>query len=239
MGNLILRTQEVTKTVRVANATLNIISDISVQIELGASISITGPSGAGKSTLLGLLAGLDEPSSGQIWIDENEITQMDEEARAKIRAQLVGFVFQTFQLLGSLTALENVALPMELVGQSYAQERAVEYLTKVGLGDRTRHYPRQLSGGEQQRVAIARAFACEPKILFADEPTGNLDAANSDKIEKLLFELNQNAHTTLVLVTHDQALAEKCQRQLHMQAGELTEVFSKTTATDNISRQVG
>ena len=159
---------------------------------------------------MGLLAGLDMPTQGKIWLGDVEITALDEEGRARIRAEMVGFVFQTFQLLASLTALENVSLPMELEGETHARERAIEYLSKVGLGQRTSHYPKQLSGGEQQRVAIARAFACHPKILFADEPTGNLDQATGLTISDLLFELNQQSDTTLVLVTHEQRLAERC-----------------------------
>jgi len=206
----ILRAQNITKRVSTAEHELTILNDVSLNVEMGHSLAIIGPSGAGKSTLLGLLAGLDVPSSGSIWMGDAEITKMDEEGRARVRAELVGFVFQTFQLLSSLTALENVSLPMELEGETHARERAVEYLNKVGLGQRTTHYPKQLSGGEQQRVAIARAFACHPKILFADEPTGNLDQATGLTISDLLFELNQQSDTTLVLVTHEQRLAERC-----------------------------
>ena len=210
MKQLILRAQNITKTVSTAEHELTILNDVSLAVETGKSLAIIGPSGAGKSTLLGLLAGLDMPTQGKIWVGDVEITALDEEGRARIRAEMVGFVFQTFQLLASLTALENVSLPMELEGETHARERAIEYLSKVGLGQRTSHYPKQLSGGEQQRVAIARAFACHPKILFADEPTGNLDQATGLTISDLLFELNQQSDTTLVLVTHEQRLAERC-----------------------------
>jgi len=206
----ILRAEGVTKRVRTAEHELTILNNVSIEIDAGQSLAIIGPSGAGKSTLLGLLAGLDTPSEGQIWIGHQNITEMDEEGRAKVRAELVGFVFQTFQLLGSLTALENVSLPMELAGDSDARQRAIEYLGKVGLAERLGHYPKQLSGGEQQRVAIARAFACNPKILFADEPTGNLDQTTGQTVSDLLFELNEQSDTTLILVTHEQRLAERC-----------------------------
>jgi len=191
-------------------------------------LAIVGPSGAGKSTLLGLLAGLDEPSSGEIWLGEHCITAMDEEGRARVRAQLVGFVFQTFQLLGSLTALENVALPMELAGQANAQARAKDYLDKVGLAERLTHYPKQLSGGEQQRVAVARAFACAPKLLFADEPTGNLDQGTGARVSDLLFDLNEQSDTTLILVTHEQRLADRCQTTITIDGGRLTSIVDNT-----------
>lgn len=210
MKQTILRAEGVTKRVRTAEHELTILNNVSIEIDAGQSLAIIGPSGAGKSTLLGLLAGLDTPSEGQIWIGHQNITEMDEEGRAKVRAELVGFVFQTFQLLGSLTALENVSLPMELAGDSDARQRAIEYLGKVGLAERLGHYPKQLSGGEQQRVAIARAFACNPKILFADEPTGNLDQTTGQTVSDLLFELNEQSDTTLILVTHEQRLAERC-----------------------------
>lgn len=210
MQQTILRAQDITKRVLTADDELTILNRVSIEVNIGKSLAITGPSGAGKSTLLGLLAGLDTPSEGKIWIAKSEITRMTEEGRAKVRAEMVGFVFQTFQLLGSLTALDNVALPMELAGRADAQKQAGIYLQKVGLEKRVSHYPRQLSGGEQQRVAIARAFSCEPKILFADEPTGNLDQATGQVISDLLFELNQQSNTTLVLVTHEQRLAERC-----------------------------
>ncbi|MFT4635294.1 MAG: putative ABC transport system ATP-binding protein [Arenicella sp.] len=221
MTQSILRAQGVSKRVSTADQDLTILDNVSLDIELGQSVAIIGPSGAGKSTLLGLLAGLDTPTDGKIWMGEHEITATNEEGRAAIRANMVGFVFQTFQLLGSLTALENVSLPMELSAQSDARERAVEYLNKVGLAARLTHYPKQLSGGEQQRVALARAFACSPKILFADEPTGNLDQATGLKISDLLFDLNQQTDTTLVLVTHEPRLAQRCQSIITIDDGRL------------------
>ena len=223
MSDTILRVRSINKTVDTAEQALTILQDISFKLKSGHSLAIVGPSGAGKSTLLGLLAGLDEPTSGEIWLGDHEITAMNEESRARIRAELVGFVFQTFQLLGSLTALENVALPMELAGKRNAQDRAREYLTKVGLAERTTHYPKQLSGGEQQRVAVARAFACAPKLLFADEPTGNLDQATGAKISDLLFELNEQSDTTLILVTHEQRLANRCQTIITIDGGRLAQ----------------
>lgn len=222
MSDTILRVQAINKTVRTADQALTILNDISFDLQQSQSLAIVGPSGAGKSTLLGLLAGLDEPSSGDIWLGEHRITAMDEEGRARVRAQLVGFVFQTFQLLGSLTALENVALPMELAGQANAQTRAKDYLDKVGLAERLTHYPKQLSGGEQQRVAVARAFACAPKLLFADEPTGNLDQATGKRVSDLMFDLNEQSDTTLILVTHEQRLADRCQVTLTIDGGHLT-----------------
>lgn len=227
MSDIILSVRAVSKTVRTADHELVILQDVSFDLLQGQSLAIVGPSGAGKSTLLGLLAGLDEPSAGEIWLGEHQITAMDEEGRAKVRAQLVGFVFQTFQLLGSLTALENVALPMELAGQKNAQDRAREYLEKVGLGQRTTHYPKQLSGGEQQRVAVARAFACAPKLLFADEPTGNLDQGTGAKVSDLLFELNEQSDTTLILVTHEQRLADRCQSTITIDGGKLVSHVDK------------
>jgi putative ABC transport system ATP-binding protein len=217
----ILRAEHVSKRVSTADHELTILNDVSLAVETGQSLAIIGPSGAGKSTLLGLLAGLDTPSEGQIFLADSEITAMDEEGRASVRADFVGFVFQTFQLLSSLTALENVALPMELAGDGSARQKAIEFLNKVGLGERLGHYPKQLSGGEQQRVAIARAFACQPKILFADEPTGNLDQKTGAKVSDLLFELNQQSDTTLILVTHEQRLADRCDRTIVIDDGKL------------------
>ncbi len=184
-------------------------------------MAIVGASGAGKSTLLALLAGLDTPSSGQVWLVGHDLTQLDEDGRARVRAQRVGFVFQAFHLIPSLTALENVMLPLELAGRRDARRSALETLARVGLRARTAHYPRQLSGGEQQRVALARAFVTRPAVLFADEPTGNLDAATGERIAELLFELNVEEHTTLVLVTHERTLAARCDRVLHMDAGRV------------------
>ena len=223
MQQTILRASNVSKRVVTADHELTILDDISIDVNLGLSLAITGPSGAGKSTLLGLLAGLDTPTKGEIWLADQEITALDEEGRAKVRANMVGFVFQTFQLLGSLTAIDNVALPMELAGEPDARKRANDYLSKVGLSKRVSHYPRQLSGGEQQRVAIARAFACQPKILFADEPTGNLDQATGAIISDLLFELNQQSQTTLVLVTHEQRLAERCNNSIVISDGRVSQ----------------
>jgi putative ABC transport system ATP-binding protein len=221
MTTAILRAAGVSKRVSTADHDLTILDDVSFEVQQGQSVAIIGPSGAGKSTLLGLLAGLDTPSEGQIWMGEHDITATNEEGRAAIRAKMVGFVFQTFQLLGSLTALENVSLPMELAGERNAKQRANEYLEKVGLAARVKHYPKQLSGGEQQRVAIARAFACAPQILFADEPTGNLDQATGLKISDLLFDLNQQSDTTLVLVTHEPRLAQRCQSIITIDDGRL------------------
>jgi len=204
-----------------SEAPLQILDDVSLSIERSSSLAIVGASGSGKSTLLSLLAGLDLPSSGQVILAGEDLTALNEDQRATLRGREVGFVFQSFQLLDSLTALENVMLPLELAGRSDARERAGELLQRVGLEARRQHYPQQLSGGEQQRVAIARAFASEPSILFADEPTGNLDAATGERISDLLFALNRERGTTLVLVTHDAQLADRCQHAVRMQAGRL------------------
>jgi len=200
---------------------LVILDSISFSIRSGETVAVVGPSGSGKSTLLGLLAGLDTPSSGKVYIDEQDIFALDEDGRASVRAQKLGFVFQSFQLLPALNSLENVMLPMEIIGQQDAEQGARNVLQRVGLQQRLQHYPHQLSGGEQQRVAIARAFAPRPKILLADEPTGNLDTRTGQQIIDLLFELNAEHNTTLVLVTHDHALAERCQRVLQIEAGQL------------------
>lgn len=194
---------------------------MSFDIAAGESVAVTGPSGAGKSTLLALLAGLDLPTAGKVWLDGVDLTSLDEDGRARLRAQRVGFVFQSFHLIPALTALENVMLPLELAGRPDARAAATQTLGRVGLKERTGHYPRQLSGGEQQRVAIARAFVTRPAVLFADEPTGNLDSITGARVGELLFELNANAHTTLVLVTHDAALGARCGRALHMEAGRV------------------
>ncbi|WP_049722239.1 ABC transporter ATP-binding protein [Gilvimarinus polysaccharolyticus] len=217
----IISAQGLTKTVTTAAGELTILKDISLAVAPGESLAITGASGSGKSTLLGLLAGLDVPSAGLVTLAGNDLTALDEEGRAALRARHVGFVFQSFQLLPGLTALENVMLPLELRGQKGAEAAAKEYLSRVGLAERVGHSPPQLSGGEQQRVAIARAFACEPEILFADEPTGNLDSATGQTINDLLFGLNADAGTTLILITHEQRLAERCQRHIQMAGGEL------------------
>jgi putative ABC transport system ATP-binding protein len=221
----VLRTVGLTKQVKNPEAgldgSLTILSDVTLDIPAGQTAAIIGASGAGKSTLLALLAGLDEPTTGQVWLNGVEITALDEDGRAATRAQHVGFVFQSFHLVPSLTAVENVMLPLELAGKSNARAAAHEVLEKVGLAAREGHYPRQLSGGEQQRVAIARAFVTRPAILFADEPTGNLDAATGERIIQLLFELNRATRTTLVLVTHDQAIAARCERVIRLEAGKV------------------
>lgn len=209
------------KRVPMAGTELEILKGITLEIKSGESVAIIGASGSGKSTLLGLLAGLDEASAGSVTINDTELGALDEDGRALFRGKHVGFVFQSFQLLPALTALENVMLPLELQGHKNAQEQAQLYLERVGLSARTSHYPLQLSGGEQQRVALARAFASEPSILFADEPTGNLDKQTGEHIIDLLFELNREEGTTLVLVTHDQSLAERCQRRLRLDGGAL------------------
>lgn len=209
---------------------LTILAELNLAVPHGERIAIVGRSGSGKSTLLGLLAGLDSPSSGKVLIDNVEIGNLDEDGRAAIRGQKMGFVFQSFQLLPSLTALENVMLPLQLAGVDDAKPLAVAALARVGLEARTTHYPKQLSGGEQQRVAIARAFAPRPAILFADEPTGNLDAATGQQIIELLFQLNEEDGTTLILVTHDNALADRCQRRLLLTAGKLSESHAEEAA---------
>jgi len=202
---------------------LTILDDVSFAVGAGESVAIVGASGSGKSTLLGLLAGLDEPSSGEVAISGVSLFALDDDARAALRGEKIGFVFQSFQLLPALTALENVMLPLELAGVADAGRQARQWLERVGLAGRTGHYPRQLLGGEQQRVALARAFAPQPALLLADEPTGNLDAATGASIIELLFSLNRERGTTLLLVTHDESLAARCGRQLRMQAGRLHE----------------
>ncbi len=218
-----IKTENLQKRVSTAGGDLEILKGIDLEIKPGESVAVVGASGSGKSTLLGLLAGLDEASSGSVWIDGTCLEQLDEDERALFRSTNVGFVFQSFQLLPALTALENVMLPLELAGGEDARQQAEHYLRRVELSDRVTHYPRQLSGGEQQRVAIARAFASRPRILFADEPTGNLDSNTGSHIIDLLFELNAQEGTTLVLVTHEQRLAQRCDRRLIMHAGELSE----------------
>jgi putative ABC transport system ATP-binding protein len=217
----VLAASGVSKQVSSPEGTLTILSDVSFVVEKGESIAIVGPSGAGKSTLLALLAGLDLPTTGEIWLDGKNLTALDEDGRAAVRAASVGFVFQSFHLVPSLNALENVMLPLELAGRNEPRQAAAEILREVGLGSRGSHYPSQLSGGEKQRVAIARAFATEPAVLFADEPTGNLDSHTGEHIIDLMFELNHNSSTTLVLVTHDETLASRCDRIIGLDAGEL------------------
>ncbi|AMO75479.1 MULTISPECIES: ABC transporter ATP-binding protein [Pseudomonas] len=221
MSESILTARNLSKVVPSAEGELTILHDLSLALQRGDSLAIVGSSGSGKSTLLGLLAGLDEPSGGSVELAGHRLGELDEDQRARVRAAHVGFVFQSFQLLDSLDALENVMLPLELEGRSDARERARTLLERVGLGQRLTHYPRQLSGGEQQRVAIARAFAAEPDVLFADEPTGNLDSTTGERISDLLFELNRERRTTLVLVTHDERLAHRCQRQIRLESGHL------------------
>lgn len=218
-----IKTLNLHQEVPIHQGNLHILKGIDLEIKRGETVAIVGASGSGKSTLLGMLAGLDIPSSGEVFLNDQEITALNEEKRAEVRSELVSFVFQNFQLLGSLNALENVMLPLELKGNPDAKAKAQQYLTRVGLNDRENHYPNQLSGGEQQRVALARAFACEAPIIFADEPTGNLDNDTGERISKLLFDLNNEAGKTLVLVTHSDALAQKCQRRLEMHSGELVE----------------
>ena len=217
----ILTARNLNKVVQSTEGELTILQDFNLELARGASLAIVGSSGSGKSTLLGLLAGLDLPSSGEVSLAGHQLNRLDEDQRARIRAEHVGFVFQSFQLLDSLSALENVMLPLELEGRSNARELAKQLLERVGLGHRLTHYPRQLSGGEQQRVALARAFSTEPDVLFADEPTGNLDSHTGERICDLLFQLNQELGTTLVLVTHDLRLAQRCQRQVRLEAGQL------------------
>lgn len=212
-----------TKRVRSPEGSLTIVDGVSLSITPAQSVAIVGASGSGKSTLLGLLAGLDEPTEGDVTLSGQRLGDLDEDGRAALRARLVGFVFQAFQLIPSLTALENAMLPLELAGRADARERALHVLDRVGLASRVGHYPRQLSGGEQQRVAIARAFAAAPRVLFADEPTGNLDHTTGERITELLFELNREEAATLVLVTHDRELASHCDRRLEMSAGRLAE----------------
>jgi len=226
----IIEAQNLTKQVESPEGTLTILDHVSFAIAAGEACAVVGASGSGKSTLLGLLAGLDTPSSGQVRLDGVDLGTLDEDGRARLRAGRVGFVFQSFQLLPSLTALENVMLPLELAGEHAPGEGAREVLARVGLADRVGHYPSQLSGGEQQRVAIARAFAARPKILFADEPTGNLDQATGGRVADLLLTLNRELATTLVLVTHDELLAKRCSRRVQLAAGRMQNAKPKRPA---------
>jgi putative ABC transport system ATP-binding protein len=216
---IVLEAKSLSKTVSSPEGPLAILSDVTVAVRAGDTLAIVGASGAGKSTLLALLAGLDSPTSGRVSIDGVDITDLDEDGRAAVRGRSVGFVFQSFHLIPSLTALENVMLPLELKARRDARQAAAQALEQVGLTPRAQHYPKQLSGGEQQRVAIARAFVTEPAVLFADEPTGNLDTHTGQRITDLLFELNRKTGSTLVLVTHDRALAQRCHRTLELDAG--------------------
>ena len=221
MAPTVILAEGLKKVVPTAAGELVILDGIDLEINEAESVAIVGASGSGKTTLLGILAGLDTATTGFVRLMDSEISGFDEEARALVRGKHVGFVFQSFQLLASLTALENVMLPVELRGDALAENQAIELLEKVGLADRLDHYPRQLSGGEQQRVAIARAFASKPSILFADEPTGNLDTANGEKIIELLFDLNTEFGTTIILVTHESRLAERCSRTIRLTAGRV------------------
>jgi putative ABC transport system ATP-binding protein len=218
----IVKCEGLTKQVSTPDHVLTIVKDATFDVRAGEAVAILGASGSGKSTLLGLLAGLDVPSQGRVLIDGEDLFALSEDGRAQLRGRMVGFVFQSFQLLPALTALENVMLPLELSGGSGAAARARAVLERVGLGERLGHYPRQLSGGEQQRVAVARAFVTEPKILFADEPTGNLDSVTGEQVIELLFEMNRERGATLVLVTHDTELASRCDRRIHIAAGRIT-----------------
>jgi putative ABC transport system ATP-binding protein len=217
----LLRAEALTKTVATADHSLTIVDAISLDVHAGETLAIVGASGSGKTTLLGLLAGLDRPSAGEIYWGETPLSSLDEDALAAKRAQRIGFIFQSFQLLPALSALENVALPLELAGAADAEARASTWLDKVGLKGRLHHTPRQLSGGEQQRVAIARAFVTEPELVFADEPTGNLDTKTGTDVVNLMFDLNAQAGTTLVLVTHDLTLASRCARRITLAEGRL------------------
>ncbi|MGB0466993.1 MAG: ABC transporter ATP-binding protein [Pontibacterium sp.] len=224
VSEVILSVQDVAKSFNTQAGTLSLFTNINLKIAQGESVAIIGPSGAGKSTLLSLLAGLDLPSQGSVRLKGLATDQLDEKARAQLRSQHISFVFQTFHLLPELSALENVILPLEIRGTPHAPENAKNWLAQVGLSERLNHHPAELSGGEQQRVAIARAFATEPDLLFADEPTGNLDEQTGETIIKQLFELNKKQHTTLILITHDNHLAARCDRCLQLSNGELLEL---------------
>jgi putative ABC transport system ATP-binding protein len=219
---MIVRADGLTKQVATPDHVLTIVKDATFGVRAGEAVAILGASGSGKSTLLGLLAGLDVPTAGRVWIGEEDLFALTEDGRARLRGRMVGFVFQSFQLLPALTALENVMLPLELAGGADAAARARKVLGEVGLAERLTHYPRQLSGGEQQRVAVARAFVTEPRLLFADEPTGNLDSTTGEHVIDLLFQMNRERGTTLVLVTHDPDLAKRCDRRIHISAGAIT-----------------
>jgi putative ABC transport system ATP-binding protein len=223
IGDTVISAVKLSKRVSTAEGPLDILAGVDLAIKQGESVAIIGVSGSGKSTLLGLLAGLDVPSGGEVTLAGSRITMLDEDGRARVRAGRVGFVFQSFHLLPGLTAIENVMLPLELAGRGDALAQARALLERVGLGTRLAHYPRELSGGEQQRVAIARAFAAQPAILFADEPTGNLDTATGARVIELLFELNREQGATLVLVTHDEHIARRCTRRIYLDAGRLVE----------------
>ena len=218
---MIIKTRNLSKQILFNKEKLDILSDINIEVEESSSIAITGPSGSGKSTLLSILAGLDLPSSGEVFLDNEPLHSLSEEKRAMVRKNSVAFVFQNFELLPGLTALENVMLPLELKAKNKAKDVAINFLKKVDLLDRTNHYPKQLSGGEQQRVAIARAFACEAKVLFCDEPTGNLDSKNSQLVMDLLFDSFKESSSALIVVTHDKQLAAKCDREFELVDGKV------------------
>jgi putative ABC transport system ATP-binding protein len=223
MSDVMISVQQVSKSVTDATGTLEILRDVGFHLNRGETVAIVGASGSGKSTLLSIVAGLDTPTRGTVHIDGVDIFALDEDQRAALRAEKVGFVFQSFQLLGNLTALENVMLPLELAGRRDARDAARQMLQRVGLGERLGHYPKVLSGGEQQRVALARAFVVRPAVLLADEPTGSLDFATGEKIMALMFDLNREQRTTLVLVTHDRAIAQRCERCILIEAGSASE----------------
>ena len=226
--DIVIKTVDLGKTVGTSEGQLTILKGINLEINRSEAVAIVGASGSGKTTLLSLLAGLDTPTRGQVFLGDRELTAMDEEQRARCRSEMVGFVFQTFQLLGSLTALENVMLPAELRRDPAAADKARELLARVGLENRQHHYPNQLSGGEQQRCAIARAFAIQPRCLFADEPTGNLDSETGKRIIDLLFELNSEIGTTLVMATHDEKLSTLCRKRIRLEAGRLVAFEEET-----------
>jgi len=221
LANTILKIENLTKTYKSAGNTLTVLNNINFAVDEGSTFSIVGPSGSGKTTLLGLCAGLDRSSSGLVELNNIRLDDLSEDERAQVRNQYVGFIFQNFQLLPTLTAIENVMVPLELRGEKNSRSHAMDLLDKVGLANRSHHYPTQLSGGEQQRISLARAFSNQPKILFADEPTGNLDAETSEKMVRLLFDLNRETGTTLILVTHDMELASKTQRIIRIKGGLL------------------
>ncbi|MFO6424239.1 ABC transporter ATP-binding protein [Motilimonas sp. KMU-193] len=223
MSDPIIKAEHVVKQVNTSTDSLTILQDVSLQVQAGESLALVGPSGAGKSTLMTLLAGLDVASAGEIYLLGKALSQLDEEARAALRCEHISFVFQSFLLIPTLTALENVMLPFLIKGEAQDEALATQLLQQVGLAERADHLPSQLSGGEQQRVALARAFISQPKILFADEPTGNLDQQTAGRIVELLFQLNREHGTTLVLVTHDPALAERCDRTLHINSGKVAQ----------------
>jgi len=231
-SEIILKVNDLTKSVQLENKTLALLQPINLVVNAGETLAIVGSSGSGKTTLLSILAGLDLPTSGQVYLKNHGLHQFNEEQRSQVRANHVGFIFQQFLLINSLTALENVMLPAELANLDDAKERGLDLLSQVGLADRADHYPGQLSGGEQQRVAIARAFISQPDVLFADEPTGNLDTKTGLHITDLLFQLNEKLGTTLILVTHDPKLAARCQRQVEMDSGVLSEKVQEKTSED-------